>query len=98
MTYCASTTPTVDITTPSHCLVERNSRPMSHDAIADTTGIRAAKTLDLATPSCLIVLTHNENAMLEHNSARHIIGIQTSPLRNRGSKLRSPPKIKNGKR
>ena len=52
--------------------------PNIHAIRAVTTGIRAEKMLDFATPRFLIVLTQRVNARLEHNIARHIRGYQTS--------------------
>lgn len=48
---------------------------------AAATGIKAENMLDFATPRFLIVLTHSENARLEHRMARHIIGYQTSGVK-----------------
>ena len=51
------------------------------DTSADTTGIRAEKILDLATPRLFIVLTQREKARLEQSTDKQIIGYQTSALR-----------------
>ena len=47
--------------------------------IADATGMRAENMLDFATPRFLMVLTQSENARLEHNTARQMMGYHTSP-------------------
>ena len=49
--------------------------------IAAATGIKAEKMLDFATPRFLMVLTHSENARLEHRMARHKSGNHTSVLK-----------------
>ena len=49
--------------------------------MAAATGIRAENMLDLATPRFLMVLTQSENARLEHNTARQMIGYHTSGLK-----------------
>ena len=71
-------TPAADIAMPRNCLPESSSWPRIQAAMAATTGISAENMLDLATPRDFIVLTHRENAMLEQNTPRHIIGYHTS--------------------
>lgn len=96
--YWDSTTPRAEIIIPMNCLALRLSCPSSQATIAATTGIRAEKILDLATPRLLIVLTHNEKARLEHRTDRQIMGYHTSEERYLGEKSSIPLKMNRGSR
>lgn len=71
-------TPREAIIIPSHCMGVSSSLPRIIPDRAVMTGIKACITDDLATPRCLMELTHRVKHTQEHRMARQKIGLHTS--------------------